>query len=254
MFKHLIGRYFPTQSKLHYMNAFIKMICLLLFMITIAYIKDALALFLVLVVLVMMLLLSKIPLWNYLKVLKSLFSLILFIILIALFSRDSLWLTFISIMKISIGVLYTNMIVFTTTPSELIYGLELLLKPLKFFKVNPSKLAMTISLALQFIPSIFIQMDKVVKSQASRGIDFHYEKWDGKIKALSSMIVPILYLTIKRADELADAMSVRLYDMNGARTNYKIRSRTNVDENILVVHAVLMVLVLLGGYLWQNVI
>lgn len=246
MFRYLLNQYYPNKSKLHTIHPLIKMISLILFLITVSMIHDFIGLTIVTVLLVIAIYLSKVPVVQYVKVIKSLTSIIVFMILITILFRNSIPLTLLSLGKVMVSILYTNVILFTTRSSEVVYGLELLCKPLKYVKINPNQVAITISLALRFIPNIFMEIDKIMKSQASRGVDFKYEKWDGKLKAISSMIVPVLYLSLKRADDVADAMMVRSYDYNAKRTRYHHYHIGKYDKMILIIHIVLGLFIVMG--------
>lgn len=247
MFRYVLNPYYPNHSKLHTIHPLIKMISLILFLITVSIIKDFIGLTVATFLVVVAIYLSKVPVVQYVKVIKSLTSIIVFMILITLLFRDSFSLMILSIMKVILGILYTNIILFTTRSSEVVYGLELLCQPLKYVKVNPNQVAITISLALRFIPNIFMEIDKIMKSQASRGVDFQYEKWDGKLKAISSMIVPVLYLSLKRADDVADAMMVRSYDYNAKRTRYHHYVMRKQDKMILFIHVGVFLIILIEG-------
>lgn len=140
-------------------------------------------------------------------------------------------------------VLYSCVLTLTTPPSELTYGLEKVLSPLKLFKVPVNKMALTLTLALRFIPSIMDTGNKILKSQASRGIDYYNSNIKGKVLALRSLIIPMFALTMKKADDLADIMAIRLYDVNQKRTNFRQNHWGFYDTFILLVHISLLILI-----------
>lgn len=244
MFKYMFNRYYPIDSKIHKVNAPIKIMCLIWFLISLSFVNNYFTMLIMILVVTVFIYMSNVPTKSFLNVVKSTLSLVIFMLIITLVFNESFTNVFLSILKLLLGIIYTNIVTFTTSTSEMIYGIKTLLNPLKLFKLNPNKIAMSIALALQFIPNIFVQIDKIMKSQACRGIDFKYEKIDGKIKALSSMILPILYLTLKRSDQLADAMAVRLYDYNSNRTNYKQSKRSKIDEHAILIHFLIFILVI----------
>jgi energy-coupling factor transport system permease protein len=86
--------------------------------------------------------------------------------------------------------------------------------------VNVNEIALMMSIALRFIPTLFEEIDRIMKSQTSRGVDFNYGKYSEKLKALSSIIVPLFISCFQRADDLTDAMIVKGYGM-GPRSRYK---------------------------------
>ena len=101
---------------------------------------------------------------------------------------------------------------------ELNQGLESLLKPLRFFKLNPSIFTMMIAIALRFIPTLINEANKILKAQASRGVDFKEGKLKDKIGQIISLIVPMFVIAYRRAIDLSDAMEARGYIPGEKRT------------------------------------
>jgi energy-coupling factor transport system permease protein len=232
----ILGKYIPIKSKIHSMNSISKIICLLLFTILL-FINNNLSLLLWLILLTALsMVLSKVPIKLYLKAISSLKILIIFIVIITLIFNGSWYQTIVSVIKIILGILYAMVLTYTTSKSELTYGLEQVFLPLQVIKFPVKKIALLITLALRFIPNIFEQINKIMKSQASRGIDFKYANLKGKITAISSMIVPMFILTTTKADSVADAMEVRMYDYNAKRTSYRHHRWTNFEENTIMLH------------------
>lgn len=110
----------------------------------------------------------------------------------------------------------------TTKPLELTNALEWFMKPLKVIKFPVHEIAMTISLALRFIPTLLEETDRIMKAQASRGVDFQNGKFSEKIRAIISLIVPLFISALQRSDELANAMEARGYDPSAKRTKYRV--------------------------------
>jgi energy-coupling factor transport system permease protein len=138
-------------------------------------------------------------------------------------------------------VYYTLILTYTTSSTEITYGLEKVFSPFKYMRIPVNKIALSISLALRFIPTIFEQSEKILKSQASRGIDFYHSGIREKVIAVSSMLFPMFILSFKRADNLADAMEVRLYDCNSKRTNYRMNKWTSLDDMMIVLHVGILI-------------
>ena len=114
----------------------------------------------------------------------------------------------------------SNLLTATTTPQELTYAMEFYLYPLKIFKINVHEIALMMSIALRFIPTLLEEVDRIMKAQTSRGVDFKHGKYLEKLKALVSIIIPLFISCFQRADELTDAMIVKGYGM-GKRSRYK---------------------------------
>lgn len=119
------------------------------------------------------------------------------------------------ILRVLILIISSAVLTLTTKPTDLNNGLEALLKP---FGKKTSILAMMISIALRFIPTLFLETEKILKAQASRGVDFNEGKLKDKIGQIVSLLVPMFIISFKRAADLADAMEARGYIPGEART------------------------------------
>ena len=130
----------------------------------------------------------------------------------------------------------------TTKPLELTNALEWFMKPLKVIKFPVHEIAMTISLALRFIPTLLEETDRIMKAQASRGVDFQNGKFSEKIRAIISLIVPLFISALQRSEELANAMEARGYDPSAERTKFRV-SKWKLGDTISSV----IVLLIMGG-------
>ena len=127
------------------------------------------------------------------------------------------------IIRLLLIIMVTTILTATTKPMELTFALEWLLSPLKVVKVPVHIIAMTLSLALRFIPTLAEEANKIMRAQASRGVDFKEGKLKDKFKAITSLIIPLFVTSILRSGELADAMEARGYNPLGKRTKYRKR-------------------------------
>ncbi len=121
------------------------------------------------------------------------------------------------IMMISITMLLTS----TTKPMDLTYGLEWYMTPLKFLHFPVHEVAMTLSIALRFIPTILDETDRIMKAQASRGVDFNRGGLFKRFRAVISLIIPLFVSSIERSEELSNAMEARGYNPKGKRSKYR---------------------------------
>ena len=121
------------------------------------------------------------------------------------------------VLMISLSMILTA----TTKPLELTYALEWYLAPLKVIKFPAHEVAMTISIALRFIPTILGEVERIMKAQSSRGVDFKHGKLSSRFKAIISLIIPLFISAFQRSEELADAMEARGYDPKQKRTRYR---------------------------------
>ena len=122
------------------------------------------------------------------------------------------------IMMISLTMILTS----TTKPMDLTYAFEWYMTPLRVIKFPTSEIAMTLSIALRFIPTLLDETDRIMKAQASRGVDFNHGGFGKRIKAIISLIIPLFISAIERSEELSNAMEARGYDPRAKRTRYRI--------------------------------
>ncbi len=242
--KVMIGRYYPINSLVHKMNPLAKIICVLLFIIMTFLTFNIRFNILLFILLILMLFNTKIPLNIYLKTILSIKWLILFILIVNIIFRSELQITIITILRLIYVVLYTSILTLTTPPTEITYGLEKIFLPLRLIGIPVNKMALSISLALRFIPTIIDQGNKIIKSQASRGIDYYNSNFHGKLLAIKSLIIPMFVLSFKKADELADSMEVRLYNINKKRTNFRQNKWQFYDTFIVLMHIGLFILIM----------
>ena len=128
----------------------------------------------------------------------------------------------------------TTTLTATTKPLDLTMGLEDLMSPLKRFHVPAHEIAMMISIALRFIPTLIEETQRIIKAQASRGVDLDEGKLKEKIMAILSLIVPLFVSSFQRAEELANAMEARGYVPDHQRTRYKQLVMQRKDTMLIV--------------------
>lgn len=119
-------------------------------------------------------------------------------------------------------IILTSLLTFTTMTTDLNYGLEAVLKPLKVVKVPVDIITMMISLTLRYIPTLLEETEKIMKAQASRGVDFKESKFKEKINQIISLLIPVFVISFKRSEDLSNAMEVRGYVIG--------QKRTRIDE------------------------
>ena len=233
------GSYFPATSFVHKMDARIKILGLIAFMVAVFMVKSfhflgfgACFLFVVLATIF-----AKVPFLRVLKSIKAiLFIIILSAILQIFFNAGGNVLvewSFITITdvgllnagfiiaRIALIVLGASLLTLTTSPVELADGIEGLLYPLKWIKFPVHEFALIMSIALRFIPTLMDETDRIIKAQKARGANFESGNIFKKAKALIPVLIPLLISSFRRADELADAMDARCYSGSKNRTKYK---------------------------------
>ena len=235
----VFGSYYPIKSKVHYMNPISKILCTLLFALMIFICDDFVVMCLIFSLSILLCEMAHIPRRIYKKTFSSLKILFLFIIIIYSLSGLTLIDILIVFMRLSGAVLYSTVLTLSTPPNEITYGLQRVLSPFRLIGLPVNKMALSISLALRFIPTIIDQGNKILKSQASRGVDYYNSKLPGKFLAIKSMLLPMFILTIRRADTLAEAMQVRLYNINAKRTNYRLNKWRIFDTFLFLLHFII---------------
>lgn len=233
------GQYYPTTSFVHKMDARVKILLSIAYIVAVFLIKEfyfygfAVAGGFVLLTCIF----SRVPI---LKVLKSIKVVIFFVIFSAVlqlfFNKEGtalvdygiFYITDIGIkravfiiLRIVLVVMGTSLLTLTTTPVELADGIESLLSPLKIIKFPAHEFALIMSIALRFIPTLMEETDRIIKAQKARGANFESGNIFKRAKALVPILVPLLIGSFRRADELADAMESRCYSGAKNRTKYK---------------------------------
>ncbi len=133
------------------------------------------------------------------------------------------------ILRIITIIMLSSLLTFTTMPTDITNGIESLLKPLKVIKFPVGELAMMLSLTLRFIPTLLDEANKIMKAQASRGVEFSESKFKDKIIQIVSLLIPIFVVSFKRAEDLANAMETRGYIVGEKRTKIDIMKMRFTD-------------------------
>ena len=244
-----LGQYFPGNSILHRADPRVKIILSMSFMI-LAFIAGSFYEFAVLITFAFAsIAATKIPLRVVLRSIKPILPLILFASIINIFlipgesffrlwiiapSREGLATALKLTARISLVILGgSSFMIFTTTPIMLTDGVESLLNPLKRFRVPAHELAMMMTIALRFIPTLIGEADKIMRAQASRGADFNEGNLLDRARSFIPIIIPLFISAFRRSDELANAMEARCYRGGEGRTKLRQLRMTALDAGLL---------------------
>ncbi|WP_283706049.1 energy-coupling factor transporter transmembrane component T family protein [Clostridium perfringens] len=145
-------------------------------------------------------------------------------------------------LRLILLIMGTSVLTLTTSPIELTDGIESLLKPFKKIGVPAHELAMMMTIALRFIPTLIDETDKIMKAQKARGADFESGNIIQKAKSLIPLLIPLFISSFRRADELAMAMEARCYRGGDGRTRMKILKYSKNDFISFGMAGVLLVL------------
>jgi len=149
-------------------------------------------------------------------------------------------------MRLIFLVVGTSVLTLTTSPVALSDGIEILLKPLKVVHFPAHELAMMMTIALRFIPTLIEETDKIMKAQQARGADFESGNLIARAKAMVPLLVPLFVSAFRRAGELAMAMEARCYHGGEGRTRLRVLRFTAEDTKAYVVSAVALAVVIAG--------
>lgn len=231
-----IGQYIYRDSFVHKLDPRTKILVSMFFMIGIFFIRNYYEYIFVLLITAFTIYLSKIPLRKILKGLKPILPLIMLTIIMNMFftrgeavfslfflkvTWEGLSLAAFMSTRIIFLIIFTSLLTLTTSPINLTHGIEGLLKPLKKIKVPVHEIAMMMSIALRFIPTLIDETDKIMKAQKARGADFESGNIIKKTKSLIPVLIPLFISAFTRADELAMAMEARGYRGDEGRTRFK---------------------------------
>lgn len=136
-------------------------------------------------------------------------------------SDDAIFRTLLLMFRIYIMVMVTSLLISTTKPTALTRAIEDLLFPFKFIGLPVHIIAMIISIALRFIPTLLSETQRIMKAQASRGVDFKNGNTKSKMKSMITLIIPLFVSAFAKAEDLGNAMEVRGYDPYEKRVRYR---------------------------------
>ena len=157
---------------------------------------------------------------------------------------EGIWSAVFMILRIMLLITCTFLLTYTTSPILLTDGLEKLLSPLKALHVPVHELAMMMSIALRFIPTLIEETDKIMSAQKARGADFESGSIIDRAKALVPILVPLFISAFRRAEELAVAMECRCYHGGHGRTKLHVLHYQTRDYLVLSVYAVILAAVI----------
>ena len=253
-----IGQFFPGNSPIHKLDPRVKIIITLLYIIALFICKSFLPLIVLSALAIISVIISKIPFKTVFNGLKMILFLVCFTAFLQIFYNDKgtvLWKPFdrfdfvitdsgiFSALFITIRVvaliLAGSIMVNTTSPTMLTDAIERLLSPLKLIKVNVHSLAMMMTIALRFIPTLIEEIDIIMSAQKARGAQLETGSLKERAKALVPVFIPLFVNSFRRAYELAFAMECRCYTGGKGRTRLKIMKMRASDFVSLAVSLLL---------------
>ena len=233
----VLGKYLPYDSVIHKMDPRAKILAMLMVLVSIFLPAGYLGYAVLAAVIVSTVLMAKLSLKFVWKSMKPMLFMLAFLMVINIFAvktgyvliafgsfeiySDAVFNTLYIAVRLMLMIMVTTCLTATTKPLDLTLGIEDLLKPFKKIGVPAHEIAMMISIALRFIPTLIEETERIMKAQASRGVDLQEGKLNEKIMAVLSLIVPLFVSAFQRAEDLANAMEARGYAPGQRRTRYK---------------------------------
>ena len=252
-----IGQYYPAQSPIHRLDPRVKIVCTLIFLISLFVHNSFLGYVFLFVFLFFMFHVSKVPAKFIGKGLKPIVILLLFTVAMNLFltrggavlfhwgiitiTETGLRTSVFMAVRLVLLVAGSSLMTFTTTPNGLTDGLEKLLHPLNRIHVPVHEISMMMSIALRFIPILLEETDKIMKAQMARGADFESGNIIQRVKNMVPLLVPLFISAFRRANDLALAMEARCYHGGEGRTQMKplrYQTRDYAAYGVLVTYLV----------------
>lgn len=246
MSKVTFGRYSPYNTVVHRLDPRNKIMMVLLLLVSIflkvnSWSSTLIMSGILLLLLITFMAISHISLIDLFRNLKTMWFLIIFLLIIYIFipnpsydpdhiafyigtygiNYDAFYQSGYIILRIIMMLMVTMVLTSTTSPMNLTYGFEWYMAPLKLVKFPVHIIAMTLSIALRFIPTLLDETDRIIKAQSSRGVDFVHGGLGKRFTAIISLIIPLFVSAINRSEELSNAMEARGYDPYGKRSKYR---------------------------------
>lgn len=232
-----IGQYYPVDSKLHRLDPRVKIMCTLLYLISLFLFDNIYGYIVATVFLISVIRISKVPFRYIVKGLKPIIMLLMITVVFNLFltktgkllfefwifkiTEDGIRTAGFMAIRLIYLILGSSLMTFTTTPNALTDGIEKLLWPFQKIKLPVHEIAMMMSIALRFIPILLEETDKIMKAQIARGADLESGNIVQKAKAMIPILVPLFVSAFRRATDLAMAMEARCYRGGDGRTKMK---------------------------------
>ena len=256
-----LGQFFPGNTVVHKLDPRVKLVLTLVYITALFTAKGLVAYVLMLAVLLTCLSLSKIKPKAVLRGLRPVLIIISITVILNIFfirgetvvfeyrflviTREGILTAVFMATRLMMLIVGTFLLTYTTSPIALTDGLEWILNPLKKIRLPIHELAMMMSIALRFIPTLIEETDKIMSAQKARGADFETGGLVQRAKAILPLIIPLFISAFRRADELATAMESRCYHGGEGRTRMKILKAVGRDYTALVCGAAIIAAVIL---------
>ncbi len=252
-----LGQYFPGNTIVHRLDPRTKLLAVILYVVALFVAKGIVSYAVMAAVLAVCILASRVQMKALTRGLKPIYFIIIFTAVMNLFftggtplgegwilshiTHEGIHSAIFMVLRIVMLIMGTFLVTYTTSPIQLTDGLENLLSPLKKLRLPVHELAMMMSIALRFIPTLIEETDKIMSAQKARGADFESGNLLQRAKALIPILVPLFISAFRRADELATAMECRCYHGGEGRTALHVLRYKKADILVLLGFAAVLV-------------
>ena len=232
-----IGQYYPTNSIIHRLDPRVKLLFTFVFMVSLFITDSFVSYIFIIAVLMGVISITKIPFIYIFRGIKAIFYLLILTFLLNMLftqggkiyveygflkiTHDGLVLGFFMLLRLVLLIVGTSLLTLVTRPIQLTDALEKVLNPFKKLGLPAHEIAMMMTIALRFIPTLLDETDKIMKAQIARGADFESKNILSRAKSMIPLLVPLFISAFRRADELAMAMESRCYHGGEGRTRLK---------------------------------
>ena len=255
-----LGQYYPAESVIHRLDPRTKLLTTLLFLISLFVAQSPLSYLAAALYLSILIALSHVSLRYMLRGLKGILFLLLFSVVMNIFltpgrelirfwglriTEEGLIQAAKMALRLTMLLLGSSLLTFTTTPTGLTDGLDQGLGFLKVFHIPVHEIAMMMSIALRFLPVLTEELDKIERAQMARGADFESGNIFRRAKALIPILVPLIISAFRRASDLATAMEARCYHGGEGRTRMKPLHFGRADHLFLAITVLYFILIIL---------
>ncbi|MEY8001667.1 energy-coupling factor transporter transmembrane protein EcfT [Clostridium sp. Mt-5] len=263
-----IGQYIPGDSFVHKLDPRVKILISLIYIVDLFIVNSFKGYIFIVLFTIISILISKVQIVYIYKGLKPILILVLITAVLNMFMtggvnpplfkwkffvvyKEGLIMAAFMTLRLIFLIIGTSLLTLTTSPIELTDGIEKLLNPMKKIGVPAHELAMMMTIALRFIPTLMDETDKIMKAQMARGADFQSGNIIQRAKSLVPILVPLFISSFRRADELAMAMEARCYRGGEGRTRMKQLRLTNRDFIASACTLALVFISVLGRVWWS---
>lgn len=237
------GKYYNKNSVIHRLSPVFKLISLMIMIVGIFFIDSYIDILIFSLYLVLVMVYSDIGIITYLKNIYSIKIFLLFIFIIDLIFNSNINNIVFDLYKLIFIIIYSSALSYTTSTSEITYGIERILKVFNNY-IPVNDIAMIITLTIRYIPTLTMEADRIIKAQKMRGIDFDSKNIKNKISSLVGVFIPMFILSLKKSESLGDIMDLRLYNYGKSRTNYRTNSWKKIDSLLLILNIIILIIVI----------